>query len=570
MSLHEPPRTVRGLLRLLAGLALLVALLVAGASPASAHAELSSTDPAVGSVVAASPDQVVLRFTEGISVEDDGVRVLDVEAARRDAGRSSAADGVVTVPLDGELPNGGYVVAWRVVSADGHPIQGAFQFSVGTRTQIDADIAGAAFGASADTRDKTAATVLRVVAYLGALLAAGYTFVGSRLHRRGEPSPVTRFVALSAGVAALALLLQIPVQTSLITGRGWGSVTEAGVLGRALGEGFGLAIGITTLGLVLIAITSGLPFQGLVRLTAQLGSVLAPLGFAFTGHTRTMSPRVVAYGADVAHLLAAALWFGGLVALVVVVARRRRLDDPVSAGSAVGEFSALAGLALAVVAVSGGTMGWIEVGGLQALTTTYYGRLLMAKVALVGFVALAGAWNRFGLVPLLAGAGAADEDEDEEHATLREATDRQWTKLSRILRAEVALLVLAVAITGVLVNATPAKQQVQASVVVTRADFGDGSIEIWVDPGRPGRNDLHAVILGADGAPDDSYPTAQFELRLPAQDIGPIASEPVRVGAGHFQSVGVDLSIGGRWTLTVTVRPDRFTETSGMAEFEIG
>jgi copper transport protein len=590
--------------------ALLAALvvLVLGAAPAGAHADLSGTEPASGAVVAEAPDAVVLRFTEAVSVETDGVRILDASAERWDAGQATASGSVVTVPLRSGAPNGGYVVAWRVISADGHPINGAFQFSVGVRSAVGDDVAEQAFGADDDRRDAIAGAVLRSLAYLGVLVAAGVVAVGTALRSEGEPSPVRPWVAALAGVGAVALMLQVPVQTSRMTGRGWGSVTEAGVLGRALGDGFGLAIGISMLGLVLIAITAGLPYRGPVRVIALAGAVLAPLGLPLTGHTRTMSPAALGYAADLGHVFAGAVWFGGLVALLGVLRVRRSDDDPLGAGEAVARFSAVAGVSLAVVAATGAALSWITVGGVEALTGTTYGRLLMAKVALVALVAAGGAWNRVRLVPVLAAVGPTVDDAERvddgghnggsadvepvdesasevvagevgpaEVAAPRDAQEGvpldgvaagRWRTLGLVLRVEVALLALAVAVTGVLVNVTPAEQAV-ATVITREAPFGEGTVEIWVDPGRTGSNDIHAVVLGADGTPDDTIEEAEIALALPAQDVGPIEATPVRVGPGHFQLVGADLTLPGEWTVTFIVRPDRFTLTDATVSFRI-
>lgn len=582
-------------LRVVAVLLIGLAVVLSGAAPAAAHAELTSTSPVSGSVLAEAeaPSEVVLTFTENVAVEADGVRILDSGGDRRDAGDASATGSEVTVPIDGTLGQGGYVVAWRVISADGHPINGAFQFSVGIRSQVGADVVDAAFGSGSDQRDRQFGSFLRAVAYASTMVAAGVTVVGARLRRADDPSPVAWWVALVAALGVFALALQVPVQTSLMTGRGWGSVTETGVLGRALGDGLGWALGVSVLGLVLIGITAGLPFKGPVPVIAIAGGVVAPVGFILFGHTNTMSPAVVAYIADLAHVWAAAVWFGGLVALLVVLKRRRSRGDAVGAGSAVASFSAIAGSALAVVAASGLAMGWIEVGSIEALTSTTYGRYLMAKVALVGLVAVGGTWNRFRLVPYLAADGAAgsgpdaggldrggvgetgdsevaeaaDPDGSDEMSLTAEQTSR-WATLGRILRVEVALLVAVVGVTGVLVNETPAKQAVQ-TVPRVEAPFGEGLMEVWLSPGRAGLNDVHVILLGADGAPDDTFDEAELALSLPARDVGPIEIEPVRVGPGHFQVVAADLSIKGDWTLTVTTRPDRFTLTEGTASFRI-
>ena len=133
---------------------------------------------------------------------------------------------------------------------------------------------------------------------------------------------------------------------------------------------------------------------------------------------------------------------------------------------------------------------------------------------------------------------------------------------------EVALLVAVVGVTGMLVNETPAKVAVE-TISKVEAPIGDGTMEVWLQPGRAGLNDVHVILLGPDGAPDDRYEEVGFALALPAKEIGPIEAEPVRIGPGHFQLVATDLSIRGDWTLTVSVRPDRFTLTEGTVSFTI-
>lgn len=590
----------------LARLGVLVAgalLLVGGfARPASAHAELDGTDPSDGSVLEASPGALRLMFSEGISVEADGVRVVNADLERVDTGKARAKDFTVTVPLRPDLPDGGYIVSWRVVSADGHPVHGAFQFFVGSRTLLDPGLADKAFAASADRRDEIVGAVVRGLAYLGTLLACGAVLVGGLLHRDGDPPPVNRVTASAAGLAICALLVQVPVQTSLVTGRGWGSVTEAGVLGRSLADGVGWALAVTIFALVAVLITTGLPFRGAVRTIAFTGAAIAPLGFAITGHSRTMSPAAVAYAADAAHLIAGAVWLGGLVALLSLLRFRRRRDDVVGAGDAVARFSGLAGATLAAVMVAGLALGWIEVGGLEALRSTTYGRLLMAKVAVVGLVVAGAAWNRFRLVPVLGRLAteptgghhhpldarlesvdgeveAGDDDPavapvgvvpaEDPVGVLPVPTDPRWGHFARLVGLEVAGLVVVLALTAVLANVTPAKAAVHRGPVTASGTLGDGSVQVIVDPARPGRNDVHVYLLDAAGRPDRRYDTADLSLALPAQDIGPLKRTPVRAAPGHFQLVGTDLTVKGDWTLTVTVHPDRFTEEQAVVSFKV-
>lgn len=578
--------------RLLA-VVLCLALVLGPARPAWAHAELATSDPADGAVLERGPDKVVLEFTEGVTVQPDGVRVLDAEGKRVDRGTAEATDRTVRVPLRSVLPDGGYLVAWRVVSADGHPVHGGFSFSVGTRTTLDAGVAGQAFASSADRRDEVVGAVLRGLAYLAVLGAAGATLVGAALRHDRDLSPVGRVVAGLSGLGLVALLLQVPVLASLSTGRGVGSVLESGVLRQVLGDGVGVALGLSAAGLLALLVTTGLPFRGPARTVALAGAALAPLGFAVTGHTRTMEPAAAAYLADVVHLAAGTVWFGGLGALAAVLRRRLARGDVDGAAEATARFSGWAAVPLAGVIVTGTTLGWINVGGLGPLTSTTYGRLLLAKVAVVGLVAATAGWNRFRLLPALGiasggavdTAGAAPIDggiepvtgDDEEGppvpGTARDlgadpVTEARWQGLTRLLRVEILGLAAVLAITAVLANVTPGKAAVRGPVTA-RAALGRGTVEVVVDPARPGRNDIHAYLLDAQGRPDDTYDTASFSLSLPARDVGPLAREPVSAGGGHFQLVGTQLTLPGDWELTVTVKPDRFTEQTAVVRFRV-
>lgn len=120
----------------------LVLLLFSGA-PASAHAALRGTDPDDGSVVQRAPRHLTLTFTESVGLLDDSFRVFGPDQRRVHTGEAQHADGqsdTARVGLPKKLAQGTYTVAWRVVSADSHPVSGAFTFSVGKRSATTAQV----------------------------------------------------------------------------------------------------------------------------------------------------------------------------------------------------------------------------------------------------------------------------------------------------------------------------------------------------------------------------------------------------------------------------------------------
>ncbi len=538
--------------------ALVAALVPAGA--ASAHAELIATDPADGAIVDRAPEALTMQFSEDVSLRPDGVRVLGTTGKRVDAGSATAAGSDVTVPLEGTIADGTYVVAWRALSADGHPVRGSYTFSVGKETAVADGVANGAFGSGNDRVYEVVDAIARAIAYLGVLGASGYVLIGSALRRREDPSPVGRPTTIAACIALVAILVQVPLQGALATGRGLTAIAEASVLALSVADGMGVAALVTALGLLAVIITSGLPWEGAARRVGLIGAAIAPAGFVLTGHTRTMSPAVVAFVADLAHVVAAAVWFGGLVAVIVAVVRRRRDDEPLEAADAIARFSGWAAISAAVLVVAGIALSWIEVGSLDALTSTLYGRLLMAKVALVIVVIAAAAWNRFRLVPRVAAASLEEPPVDDGPA---------WSSLLRLVRLEVALIVVVLMITAVLSNVTPAKAATDAGPVTVTAPLGAGSVDVTVDPAQAGRNDIHIYLFDADDRPDDRYDGAEVSLELPSQGLGPFDRTPVDAGNGHFQLVATDLPLAGEWSMTITVKPDRFTEQKATVAFTV-
>lgn len=543
----------------------LVLVLFADTSSAWAHTELMASDPTDGAVIEVAPQSVTLQFTEKVSVQPDGVRVLNSRGRRVDKGSTTVRDTTSRTPLNDRLPNGSYLVSWRAISADGHPVRGAFSFSVGEASELSGELGDVAFSNQADRPLEISGALLRFVAYGATMGACGYVLVSAWLRRSEEPTPVSRMVVWAIVVAVGSSLLQIVVLAALATGNGLTSILDPGVLGLVLGDGIAAAFGLALVALVALAITKGLPFEGPARVLALAGSLLAPSAFVITGHTRTMEPAVAGYLLDTVHVLGATVWFGGLAACVATVDRRHRANDTMGSAEAVASFSGLAAVASSLVLGAGLGLGVVEVGSLPELTGTTYGRVLIAKVLLIAIVIAIAGWNRFKLVPAV-----ARDALNEAPGSVVAGQSRPWLKLMMLMRAEIALLVVVLGVTGALVNITPAETSRTTGPASVSAELGEGTVSVTVDPARPGRNDVHIYIYDAQGRASADYDSAEISLELPDQDLGPFNRDPVRVSPGHFQLIGTDLPLGGKWTITITVKPDRFSETSASVTIPVG
>lgn len=569
--------------------ALVVALVVLlSPSPAGAHASLTTTSPADGGALDTAPTEVRLTFTEDVSATAGAVRVLDRDGERVDRG-SVEVDGTTVVAPLGDLDDGSYVVAWRVVSADSHPINGSFTFVVGAGdAPLDDDLVDSLIGGGDDGPWRVTGVAVRAVGYGGALLAVGLAVFLVHAHDGGaERLSLRRLLRRAAEVGAVGMVLEVPVRAALATGLGPSSITESGVLGQVLGDRVGIGLGVALLLLLFVGVDGGRD-----RILATAAPLVLGAAWAVAGHTATTSPAAVAFLSDALHVAAASVWFGGLVGCAAVATARHRSDA--SPAAVVVRFSSIAGLALAGVAVGGVALAWGEVRSVDALLSTAYGRLLMAKVAVVGLVAALGGYNRYRLVPLLEhdlateragtavegdgddgpGDGATEEPDPEPAAGEAGAGPvgrlgaAALATLRSTLAIEAGLLVAVIAATALLVDVTPARTAVAPPFEATE-ELADGEVQVYFETTRAGPITLHVYAFDADGSSLEPPEVPDIRFSLPAADVVGLERTPEVTGPGHWTLITDDLTIGGTWTVEIVVRLTVYDEATATFEVPI-
>jgi len=410
-----PPRLRAVLLAVL--LAVLGVLGPLGAAPAGAHAVLTGSTPAQGEVVREAPREVTLTFTESVSLADDSIRVLAPDGERVDTGapgeRSGGGDGKgfrYGVGLRGGLSDGTYTVAWRAVSADSHPIAGGFTFSVGAPSKTSVAVSGEEPGGGPVG---VLYDLARYAAYAGyLLLVGGAAFVLACWPGAAGIRPVQRLVVagwttLTAATIA-ALLLRGPYTGSGDLGDAFDTDGIRAVLETRPGTALVSRLLLLAAAALFVSVLFGMyarrstsgddgererrDRRDLAFGLAVGGTVVATgIGatWAMAEHASTGIQTGVAIPADIAHLLAAAVWLGGLAALLTALRW-----GPAVPREAVTRFSRLALGGVAVLAATGLYQSWRQVGSWSALTSTPYGRLLLIKAGLVALLLVAARSSR--------------------------------------------------------------------------------------------------------------------------------------------------------------------------------
>jgi copper transport protein len=531
------------------------------ASSASAHATLVSTTPGADAVVAGSPAQVLLRFSEPVETAFGSVRVFDEQARRVDDGSTTRpAPDEVAAGIDGELPDGTYTVAWRAVSADSHPVHGAFVFHVGKPGRNAggvADVVGAD-----ESGSKAVSLAFGAVRFLGIglllLVAGGAAALAVWVPPATQPARRRLWLVLAGCAGALVPLTAAAVglQGASAAGLGLDAAVRWSLASDVLDTRYGhVAVARIVLAAMIgvvavVAWRSPEPRERVLAIAAcSLGALLA-ITPGLAGHAQVEGSLAVL--SDAVHVEAAALWAGGLAFLALLLAWSRGSRWEV-ATEAVPAFSAVAVLAVAALLVAGVVNGLYEVGSLSGLRETAYGRLLLVKVGLVVPLLALGAFNNRVSVPRFRAGGTA-------------GVDRR--RFVRSVGAELALLVVVVGVTAALVAEPPARAQDERGPIAVSAEIGPYDLDLVVDPGTPGDNEMHLYLLQQSGQPA-AVDEARVAASLPAASIGPLRLRPVKAGPGHYVVPKAAFPFAGAWELGVDVRRGEFDSWSTYVTIDI-
>lgn len=543
---------------------LVVAVLAAACvlpARASAHAVLQHTSPHENAAVTGAPATVRLDFNEPVEISFGAVRVYDEHAGRVDAGNVSYVGGrqsSVSVGLRDGLGRGVYTTTYRVLSADGHPVSGGFAFAVGEQVSTRRDtpqVADLLARSSAPAAVEALYGATRALHYAALLLLIGAVFFGLLVWPAGTSVVWPRRLLLIAAVVGLVCaLLGIALQGALGAGVALPEALNSDVLNGSLGTRTGHAWLLRALAWALLTVMLGL-FRGacsrraLLGLAVPIAALVATLPYA--GHAHTQSPAAVLTGADVAHVLAAGAWLGGLVLLLVCFWPRGRRTVGDGAAAATARFSRLALPAIVVLVAAGSVQAWLYLGSVGALFNSTYGWALVAKIMLlIAIVALASA-NRRRTGRLV------------QHRAPDASRLRGW------MRAEAVLALVVLAATATLVRAAP-PTTITSGPIVRELDLGPLRLQLDVEPGTVGRNDYHLYLFDRrSGAQIDRVEQLTVSLVQREKDIGPIRLEIPRKGVAHYELRNATLGVAGAWQATITARVSAFDEYTATTTFEV-
>lgn len=518
------------------------------------------------------PEYVEVRFNEIMTISESATQLFDSSGTARALSvvSNDGLDGgsIVRWATPADLSEGWYAVNWRAVSGDGHPVSGTFTFYYGD-PEAAADQQKAEVSSDPARPYVLASHVLRVLAYLAALLGVGFLVVIWAVSGNGDVAGMTAFLRRGATAAAIVGLVATPlaiVNTALILNGGSLEYLRTIVqivmqsdVGSALLVRMSALFGVCTAVLLLAE-----------RKTRLVGAVIAAgsavalaYSFARGGHAAVVPWTIAASAGEVLHLLGASIWLGGIPAVAWFARRRSDISDEMRLHM-IDRFSRLATIGVICVGIGGGVLGASMLTSPADLVTTRYGVYLIVKVLLVAGVGIIGVYNHFSLVPSL----RADKSGGARN------------RLRTALTAETVLLALVLTATGVLTtDAAPAAGGDHLSHIggdshghgggfdpslsialddltpkIVRAQMGDGELQVDYLPGRVNaENRFRVSVADATGSERD-LEKVTLSFVQPTLGIGPIERVLTADEFGSWVLATRDIGTAGDWDVTVLVR----------------
>jgi len=533
-------------------LALIAALSAVWAPMASAHAVLERSTPAANEQLAQSPAAVELLFNERLDGGSSAkLSVLSGDSKTVASGkpeRISQGKGLrLALPKLGE---GHYTVSYSVISADGHPVEGAYVFTVGNpppltdaseldpHSQLGHNSHNHGGGAQDLTTTRFLFYASRALFYASLLVLSGLVIWGLR-RSPSETERQTRetWIGWTSQFGALATLVYVVLQMANLTEdeplSEWARILTETTVGRLYASQLVLAF-------------AALLLRGMGVYVRLVWPLLALLAETWSGHAAAFSPAGYTLVLDYVHLLAAAVWAGGLVLLAAVWQRERP-----EAGRFAIHFSKWALLSFLLLALTGvlSTLRFLPT--LSYLFETAWGTWLLVKVGLSLLVVVTAFLIRLRL---------------------------RKGELPRagLLRTDLGLLGAIAISVGVLTyqNPLPANQPISYHQMGT-----DMHVTLRITPGAPGDN---AFTLKVWLPEDVGGPKAvQLRLRpLGSRDVGFIdvpleAYEDTELDdfpgflKKTYKSQGPYLAFRGKWEAQIRVTNDSDTEIVRSTTFRI-
>jgi copper transport protein len=479
--------------------------------------------PADGVTIFEPPKTLRLEFNEPISPLV--MRLVAPGGQISTLTNVTAENNSVTIVVPALPQQGTYVLSWRVISADGHPVGGVVSFSIGhpTRGVTAPPVVGA-------PALHAALWATQFFIFIGLFVGVGGAAFAAWLAAERPMEGQRLFAAVMIG-GLFAALISLPLQGLDALAEPLAEIWQPASWARGFATSWSATVVIAsaTLAVGLFGLTFG------NRLVAKILTFLAVVGiglaFIASGHASTSAPRLLTVPSVFVHAVCITLWIGSLLPLALTV----RSGDRV----ALDRFSRLIPAPLVLLIVTGIVLSLVELDRPDALWTTDYGLVLSAKLGLVVTLLALAAMNRYALVPRLAMTGTR--------------------RLVTVIATEFALALVILGVVGLWRFTPPPRALAATETTYIHFHAEPAMAQIDLTPERD--RGAHVSIAVTD---DDSQPVAAKEVTLviwnPSAGIEPIRRNATFAGGSLWTIRRLRIPVAGVWRMRIEILVSDFNK----------
>ncbi|MBT2647079.1 copper resistance protein CopC [Bacillus sp. ISL-34] len=500
------------------------------------HATIISSNPSPNEAMDTLPEKISIQFSENIQPAFHSLEVFSQDGDKiqiQDSTISKQSGKILEAKWKGTIDEGIYYIKWRVVSSDGHPIEGTipFQFgdSAGLSDQENSEV-NASFPNSINV-------ILQSLQYICFAALTGILFFRLSLMKDSRLFEASRrarlYLWLSYAGLAFSIICSLPLKVTIDAGVGWTDAFKVSYIKEVLNAtNFGSVWIIEILILLLLflviyfmlenSLNKSLPYLSFIIIACLM------ICKALTGHTAAVPNQVLAVLMDFLHLLSMALWLGGLMALLVILpglADRQAVqqDKKTFYWSIVQRFSKWAFLFVIILIVSGIYSSLQHVPTIHSLFNTTYGQLLLAKIGLMLVMIVLGGFH------FLRGK-------------------KQTKKLGYSVGMEFGLGIVILLVAALLTNVQTAMSS-PGPIEKTLRTEEDNEVTLMVTPNEVGDN-LIQVNLSNEGKPIAEIEQLTITMQPLDTPNGEIKLQMKEKNTGTFTSKSI-LTMPGKWNIHV-------------------
>lgn len=526
---------VKVMKRLGAWLFIACVLIILIPKSASAHAYIVKSNPAENEALKKAPAVVQIEFDEDIQVSSfNTLYVRDTSGKRvdlKDANIDKKNKKLLEAGLKENLKNGLYSIQWKVISADGHPIQGVIPFRIGLAEAGVDDVKVEEMGYV----PQIDMIMERGILYTSFSLFIGVLFFNLIMYKGNATSVRSRsknIIWISLFGILISLLFNLPLQAKINADVSWLEAFNPLLLKETLQLSVFGYIWITQMTLIssLIIVTYfAMRREKLSSFQVWSVPIVLFIGIlvmkAFNSHAYGLKFKDIAVVMDFLHLFAASLWIGGLSSIILLL---RKEDDKWSKyWDMIKRFSPWATGAVIVILITGLFNSTFFIPTIHSLFDTKYGLALLVKMLLFIFMGI------LGIIHYVKGRMRAEQG------------------LGATVKVEFIIGIIIFVIVAFMTNVqTPPMPPTGPFTESKQLDNGY-EMTLNVSPNRVGQNIFHITLKDENGQPVTDMEQIILTTQSLDMNMGKGSFKVSAVSPGEYEAEGMYINMTGNWNIQV-------------------